>query len=257
MKAILILAVLFVCATLVNAQTPPVCAKGGGMVGTFKFCPFSIPLLSYQDTDKNNYSLSACSPLSDQKSVNALCTANGANICQFSPPNYYPLGNLVGAYPISASSFLLTYTGGSSAGGCSAARSTNVTFTCSTDKNNLGTIISTTQPPPSTKCQYLITVTSIYACNNQKCGGGGGGSSHGWWTWKSWGYLIILIAIVLFITYLIAGIGFLYYRNRTVSVELIPNLEFWKDLPFLLKDGCVYFVQKASFGRLCSGYTTV
>ena len=53
--------------------------------------------------------------------------------------------------------------------------------------------------------------------------------------------------------YFAAGAGYNAYSGKE-GLEIIPNVEFWKDLPFLVKDGVMFLV------GLCTGggsYSTV
>jgi hypothetical protein len=54
--------------------------------------------------------------------------------------------------------------------------------------------------------------------------------------------------------YLIGGalIKWKVYDAEPMSIDIIPNVSFWGALPFLVKDGFVYFLNKVSGGRICS-----
>jgi len=61
----------------------------------------------------------------------------------------------------------------------------------------------------------------------------------------NYGWIFVIIVLVSFVIYLIGG--FVYKKKREGTqgfVESIPNVEFWKDLPFLVKDGCVFVFTK-------------
>jgi hypothetical protein len=50
-----------------------------------------------------------------------------------------------------------------------------------------------------------------------------------------WRRLIVAVA-----TYVIVGCLVNAFARQKRGIEIIPNLEFWKDFPFLLKDGIVF-----------------
>ena len=52
--------------------------------------------------------------------------------------------------------------------------------------------------------------------------------------------------------YLIGGVAYQKTQRQASGIELLPNLSFWKDLPSLVKDGCV-FTYNNTIRRLVSG----
>lgn len=56
------------------------------------------------------------------------------------------------------------------------------------------------------------------------------------------GISIIVLALLGFVIYFILGGLFLYYKRGARGKEVIPNYAFWKDLPFLLKDGLLFTI---------------
>ena len=63
--------------------------------------------------------------------------------------------------------------------------------------------------------------------------------------------------VVGVILYLGLGAAWEYKRNDARGIDMIPNLEFWKDFPFLFWDGCVYFVRLVTCGKVCGGYSEI
>jgi len=64
-------------------------------------------------------------------------------------------------------------------------------------------------------------------------------------TGLSGGWIFIIILIVVIPVYCV--LGCIYNRKRkgtTGMVESIPNVEFWKDLPSLVKEGCQFVYQR-------------
>ncbi|XP_019851241.1 PREDICTED: uncharacterized protein LOC105312512 isoform X3 [Amphimedon queenslandica] len=56
------------------------------------------------------------------------------------------------------------------------------------------------------------------------------------------GLILILLCLVGLATYFIAGILVMKFVKGATGKELIPNYAFWSDLPYLIKDGCLFVV---------------
>jgi len=69
-----------------------------------------------------------------------------------------------------------------------------------------------------------------------------------------YGVIFIIIVFVGLFIYFVGGFAFNFGVRKLRGVEAIPNVAFWKDLPYLVKDG-FFFV----FGRFCgrSSFTSV
>ena len=50
------------------------------------------------------------------------------------------------------------------------------------------------------------------------------------------------LGLVGFILYFIVGFILCKFVWKKEGLEVIPNVAFWKDLPFLLKDGVMFWV---------------
>lgn len=57
--------------------------------------------------------------------------------------------------------------------------------------------------------------------------------------------------IVLTVVYTVAGCAYKHFRIGTQGIESCPNIDFWRELPGLCKDGCIFFWQKCR--SLCGG----
>ncbi|XP_013380070.1 uncharacterized protein LOC106151385 [Lingula anatina] len=77
---------------------------------------------------------------------------------------------------------------------------------------------------------YTLTVTHASACPSHNTGNTG----------ISGGTVLIIVFVVLLLVYVIAGIIFNKVRRQASGAELIPNANFWKGFPFLVKDGAVF-----------------
>lgn len=82
---------------------------------------------------------------------------------------------------------------------------------------------------------YTFTLTTQYACP----GGGGSRGSGG----LSAGSVLCIILTVLIVVYLVGGVLFMTYNKGATGVERIPNVDFWKELPGLVKDGVLFTVR--------------
>lgn len=84
--------------------------------------------------------------------------------------------------------------------------------------------------PGEQKSIYISTFSSKYAC--PKSGG------------LSTGSILLIVFFPLVLVYFIAGLLFNKIHKGVNSFpEMIPNHSFWGDLPFLVKDGCVFTFQ--------------
>ncbi|KAL9647654.1 hypothetical protein ABK040_015144 [Willaertia magna] len=85
---------------------------------------------------------------------------------------------------------------------------------------------------------YRFTGSSKHAC--PVTGGGGGGDSNdlplGHY---GVGGLLLTLALVALMLYFIVGAILMKLKFQKTGLEIIPNIGFWKDIPFLLKDGAM------------------
>lgn len=58
------------------------------------------------------------------------------------------------------------------------------------------------------------------------------------------GSIILIVFFVLVISYLMIGLLVNTYVRKFDGLERIPNFEFWKGLPPLVKDGCVFVCRR-------------
>jgi len=85
-----------------------------------------------------------------------------------------------------------------------------------------------------------------------KSGGGGGlgGGSGG-------GLIFLIILLVGVFVYCVGGFVFNMKKREKKGAEAIPNVEFWKDFPNLVKEGCLFTFRKAkSLKKGDGGYST-
>jgi len=79
----------------------------------------------------------------------------------------------------------------------------------------------------------VTTCESMYACPSKQ-------------SLISTGTVIMIVVIVVIVIYFGAGIAWNKFREQKDGVELIPNIEFWKELPGLVKDGVLFVGAKVS-----------
>jgi len=72
-----------------------------------------------------------------------------------------------------------------------------------------------------------------------------------------WGWTFIICFAVLLVVYCGCGIFYKIKKLGVTGIEAIPNVEFWRDYPSLVKDGCSYSVATVMgcFGK--GGYSAV
>ncbi|CAH1109715.1 unnamed protein product [Psylliodes chrysocephalus] len=58
----------------------------------------------------------------------------------------------------------------------------------------------------------------------------------------SGGSVFLLILFIVASIYIIGGAALLYFIRGARGVEMIPNIEFWKNLPGLVKDGAIFLL---------------
>jgi len=85
------------------------------------------------------------------------------------------------------------------------------------------------QTPAPPAYLYTLTLTSSVLCG---AGGISGGS----------GFLIALFGGI--ILYLIGGVLYNKLKEQKEGIELIPNVEFWKEVPGYLVDGVMFSKSK-------------
>jgi len=106
-------------------------------------------------------------------------------------------------------------------------RVTNIIATCDTSLDY--TFTGITEPDV---CVYQISVKSKNACPTKKGSGGGGGDGG-----LSGGSVFLIILLCVVVLYLAVGSLVMWKVKGHSGVEVIPNYEFWKDVPVLVKDG--------------------
>jgi len=120
----------------------------------------------------------------------------------------------------------------------------NILFVCAATQ---AATVAVTNPPSS--CVQNYTISTPLACSNP--GGGGGGGGGGGSSKMSGGWVFIIFLCVLIPVYVAGGCLYKSQKLGAQGMDKCPNVEFWRDLPALCKDGCVFTVNKIK--GLCGG----
>lgn len=91
-----------------------------------------------------------------------------------------------------------------------------------------------------TRCDYTVAWKTAYACPGGGPGGGGLFGGHG-----------TMLTILFFVGAAAYVGGGMYYRVKKggipLGIEAVPNIDFWRELPALVKDGMQFTVTKAKW----------
>jgi hypothetical protein len=86
--------------------------------------------------------------------------------------------------------------------------------------------------------KYFFAGKSKYACP----GASPGGSSNLPMGQYGVGGLLMTLSFTAIALYFIVGAIVLRFKFQKTGAEIIPNVEFWKDLPLLIRDGVLFVV---------------
>jgi len=167
------------------------------------------------------------------------CSGAGYGICQYNTAlsswvaSLGTWGNAVWAEP-SSTTVTATMKDGTECyqSGAWIPRVVIVTFTCGTSTSSTFSISEEVST-----CTFSIGL-------NANCGGGsnnGGGGMSG-------GTVFLIILIVLIPVYIAAGCVYKMKTKGTTGVESCPNVDFWRELPGLVKDGFRFTFSKCRGG---------
>jgi len=115
-------------------------------------------------------------------------------------------------------------------------------------------VCSVGQTSPSVKIMETsntVNVTYVFTVQTDATCSGGTAKKGG-------GLYFIIIFFALIAVYFIGGALYMKFARHAEGREIIPNVEFWVELPGLLKDGCLYSYNQ-TIGRLVKrdGYQQV
>lgn len=104
-------------------------------------------------------------------------------------------------------------------------RTTNLNLKCNFDGGDTPFAYDTEYGPDDKNRFYNFTLQTTQICTVEPSEGISGGS------------VLLLLLFFFTLVYLAAGILFMKLVRSAVGWEAIPNIEFWKDFPALVKDG--------------------
>eukprot|EP00009_Paramoeba_aestuarina_P005175 CAMPEP_0201523576 /NCGR_PEP_ID=MMETSP0161_2-20130828/20356_1 /ASSEMBLY_ACC=CAM_ASM_000251 /TAXON_ID=180227 /ORGANISM="Neoparamoeba aestuarina, Strain SoJaBio B1-5/56/2" /LENGTH=246 /DNA_ID=CAMNT_0047922739 /DNA_START=83 /DNA_END=823 /DNA_ORIENTATION=+ len=161
-----------------------------------------------------------------------VCQQDGVNLdwsCGINPSTT--------AYGDPGKGVVMAASGGSDSG-CTSGRSSFVRVICPDGTGFSSGTVKFVEENPT--CTYTIALYHDVGCAKGSSGLSGGS-------------IFLIIFFVGFAVYFAAGAGWNYYQGKR-GIEIIPQVEFWKDLPFLVKDGVMFLVGKCTGG---GSYSTV
>ena len=180
-------------------------------------------------------------------------------VCEKAPSwgtTYYSLGNkasakwtLNSANGDATAGATLTVSGGSEEWDSCSSTTASINVTCGTGDDHFN--LDKENSPPSS-CKWTFTFNSKLVCTFPKSGGTPGSSTagHG----LSGGSIFLILFFVSAFVYFVGGVLFNKYRRGMSGVEMVPNVGFWRDLPGLVRDGCMFSFNKVR--GLCGGART-
>ncbi|OWF35124.1 Cation-dependent mannose-6-phosphate receptor [Mizuhopecten yessoensis] len=186
--------------------------------------------------DGSLYSLNLCYPFNELSCTNAAA-------CQISldRSTSFPVGDAtnVGFQTDDLDQVHVIYTNIDSTG---ATRTTDVRMICSPSSEP--PLVTANGQTGSGSLFYEFLLYSKCGCPGQ-CSGTppfpGKGAASGD---ISIGTIVVIGALSLGFLYLIGGILFMKMVRRAHGSEVVPNVSFWRGLPGLIKDGCLFTTRK-------------
>lgn len=113
-------------------------------------------------------------------------------------------------------------------GGTNIPRVMQLTFKCASADGPGFTVLEDNGPATAEdKCIFRVEINSVGACSGSASGLSGG-----------WFFIIFLLVGAL----LYVALGCLYKTKKvgTTGMESMPNIEFWRSFPGLVKAGCMF-----------------
>jgi hypothetical protein len=142
-------------------------------------------------------------------------------------------------------------------GGGDDGRTAWIVVECDAGAADFGWVVNN----PKGSLEYNITGKSKLACNpdapkpsdGPSKGGGGGGKKKK----LSGGWIFNIIVLVGGFVYLVGGMVFKSQRLGAAGAEMVPNIEMWRGLPGLIKDGFGFIKEKITGKKSDSSYQTM
>jgi len=216
-------------SSLIAQTTAPNAACGAGshsLSGLTKTATNS----DYKGSDASyDYYMNVCAPSTTAQG------SQGFGIIQYIKGGFVFVASL-GTWPLAvwsaptANSVVATLSDGEKCyiAGEYITRTAIVTFTCSSATNPTFTVSE-----GQNNCVFNIGLAAV--CGGGSSGGGGG---------LSGGSVFLIILVVVIPIYIAAGFVYKMKVKGTTGMESCPNIEFWREIPGLVKDGFRFTISK-------------
>lgn len=123
-------------------------------------------------------------------------------------------------------------------------RSTQIDIICdSDDSKTFGCVSTGCEEKTGNVINYHFVLKSKYGCP------GSGSGRPFLWPVGILGLLALLL-IPVFIIYWPVGIIVNKFIRKKEGIEIVPNVTFWKDLPFLVKDGFLFLFKDIIYEKI-------
>jgi len=219
----------------------------------------SISSLDYTASDGTyTYKLHMCGNVGETG-----CAAKAGSLCQYGASGAY--GHMLSSWSTApngvftqidqsnpAKGFSVAFANGDlcSNAGVTKPRTVTMVFPCTPNQQGTTYQIVTT---PTNPCDYTTTFATSAGCPGTAPSGSGVGG-------LSLGSALLIIIFVCAPLYVLIGCIYKRQKQGTQGIESCPNIDFWRDLPQLVKEGCSFTLSKLRGlrgGGTGSGYETV
>ncbi|KAL0480980.1 cation-dependent mannose-6-phosphate receptor [Acrasis kona] len=233
---------LIVLALCLFSSVKCICGEYQAKNGTrYSFAPITLhsptpnrqTLKATDDVTDNDYEVSICGHATDFK-LYSKCTKKDAGAYQIIGESCYPVAGTGNNYKITEESSGLKLTADEYED-VGYYRTLVVVAICDEKAKEPKLKFVSEQETQSSHYEYTFELSTEYAC----AGRAGASKPIGE---LGVGGLIMILFLAAIALYFIIGALLLKFKFKKEGQEIIPNVEFWKDLPFLIKDGPMLFV---------------
>ena len=197
----------------------------------------TAPYFTANDQQQHTYYFKACGALTTlncQSSETQQAVAIQTWGDPTPPPPNFPSDSCAALGTLSQASCTATDASGVSCDFSGGDSQRSVTFVYACDTEYKPPVAS---QPDISGSHYVIKFAGPAGCS----GAGGGAGSGG----LSWGSLTLILGLgVALPLYLGLGCYYNYKYHDARGIEMVPQLDYWKELPGLVHDGCVFSYQQ-------------
>jgi len=235
-----------ICICIVYGQNSTNCVPSNS---TYDLSKLASKDSNYEfiDSENTTWLLNFCQVLVNTSLIaSSGCGAGDCSACQIDnsnpdDPNFSCIGKLPITYTTieagnvtnntdTTKGVIAVYSGGKSCQN-KLPRTLTVTVLCGLGD---GGLVNASEVGKSGSCLYGMQFNSSKLC-------GGGGFDIGW--------IFVILVVSLAFIYLVVGSIFNWKTKGASGIQMIPNYEFWMELPGLLKDGFSFLLHKISCGK--------